>query len=175
MNEQNRFDTLWDDNPVDITSDANFIWGIANKLRGSYMPDKYGDVIIVAAGETIEDLGKGTAWLGKEDVVIHDACFTYTSDLNPKYVSYFLRTKLFHNQIKRHISSGKISAINAKGLAQARIPVPSNEEQERIVNILDQFDALVNDIKTGLPAEIKARRAQYEYYRKKLLTFNRVN
>ena len=46
MNEQNRFDTLWDDNPVDITSDANFIWGIANKLRGSYMPDKYGDVII---------------------------------------------------------------------------------------------------------------------------------
>ena len=37
---------LWDDNPVDITSEANFIWGIANKLRGSYMPDKYGDVII---------------------------------------------------------------------------------------------------------------------------------
>ena len=46
MNEQNKFDTLWDDDPVDITSDANFIWGIANKLRGSYMPDKYGDVII---------------------------------------------------------------------------------------------------------------------------------
>ena len=46
MNEQNKFDTLWDDNPVDVTSDANFIWGIANKLRGSYMPDKYGDVII---------------------------------------------------------------------------------------------------------------------------------
>ncbi len=37
---------LWDDNPVDITSEANFIWGIANKLRGSYMPDKYGDVVI---------------------------------------------------------------------------------------------------------------------------------
>jgi len=39
-------DLLWDDNPVDITSEANFIWSIANKLRGSYMPDKYGDVII---------------------------------------------------------------------------------------------------------------------------------
>jgi len=37
---------LWDDNPVDITSEANFIWSIANKLRGSYMPDKYGDVVI---------------------------------------------------------------------------------------------------------------------------------
>ena len=39
-------DTLWDDNPIDITQEANFIWSIANKLRGSYMPDKYGDVII---------------------------------------------------------------------------------------------------------------------------------
>ncbi len=42
----NNFDIVWDENPVDITSEANFIWGIANKLRGSYMPDHYGDVII---------------------------------------------------------------------------------------------------------------------------------
>lgn len=42
----NNIDVLWDDNPVDITSEANFIWSIANKLRGVYMPDKYGDVII---------------------------------------------------------------------------------------------------------------------------------
>lgn len=39
-------DVLWDDNPIDVTAEANFIWSIANKLRGSYMPDKYGDVII---------------------------------------------------------------------------------------------------------------------------------
>ena len=39
-------DTMWDDNPIDITQEANFIWSIANKLRGSYMPDKYGDVVI---------------------------------------------------------------------------------------------------------------------------------
>lgn len=44
--ENKRIDVLWDDNPIDVTSDANFIWGIANKLRGVYMPDKYGDVII---------------------------------------------------------------------------------------------------------------------------------
>lgn len=42
----NKFDYLWDDNPVDVTQEANFIWSIANKLRGTYMPDKYGDVII---------------------------------------------------------------------------------------------------------------------------------
>ncbi len=41
-----QFDVLWDDNPVDVTAESNFIWSIANKLRGSYMPDKYGDVVI---------------------------------------------------------------------------------------------------------------------------------
>jgi type I restriction enzyme M protein len=46
MADMNKIDVLWDDNPVDITQEANFIWGIANKLRGVYMPDKYGDVII---------------------------------------------------------------------------------------------------------------------------------
>ncbi len=39
-------DTFWDESPIDVTQEANFIWSIANKLRGSYMPDKYGDVII---------------------------------------------------------------------------------------------------------------------------------
>lgn len=52
-----------------------------------------------------------------------------------------------------------------------QIPVPPLKEQERIVSILDKFNALVNDISIGLPAELKARRQQYEYYRNKLLTF----
>jgi type I restriction enzyme S subunit len=140
---------------------------LAAKLRKA----NPGDVIIVAAGETIEDIGKGTAWLGDTDVVTHDACFSFKSSLNPKYVSYFLRTRLFHDQIRPHISSGKISAINAKGLGKAKIPIPPKAEQDRIVAILDNFDALVNNISTGLPAEIKARKQQYEYYRGKLLTF----
>lgn len=46
MSEVKKIDALWDDSPVDVTQEANFIWSIANKLRGSYMPDKYGDVII---------------------------------------------------------------------------------------------------------------------------------
>ena len=46
IDNENKIDVFWDDNPVDVTSDANFIWSIANKLRGSFMPDKYGDVII---------------------------------------------------------------------------------------------------------------------------------
>jgi type I restriction enzyme S subunit len=130
-----------------------------------------GDVVILAAGETIEDIGLGTAWLGDGGVVIHDACFSFRSTLNPKYVAYFTRTKQFHDQIKKHISSGKISAINAKGLEKVLIPVPSPKEQERIVTILDKFDILTTSISEGLPKEIELRKKQYEYYRDLLLTF----
>jgi type I restriction enzyme S subunit len=54
------------------------------------------------------------------------------------------------------------------------IPVPPLEEQERIVSILDRFDTLCNDITAGLPAEIEARKKQYEYYRDKLLSFKEL-
>src|SRR5690554_1199715 len=129
------------------------------------------DVVIVAAGETIEDIGKGTAWLGEEGVVIHDACFSYTSPLNPSYVAYFTRTKQFHDQIRRNISSGKISAINSKGLEKVYIPIPSLAEQERIVKLLDQFDSTHTAIEEEITKEIKLRTQQYEYYREKLLSF----
>jgi type I restriction enzyme S subunit len=130
-----------------------------------------GDVVIVAAGETIEDIGVGTAWLGEQGVVVHDACFSYKTILNTKYVAYFTRTKQYHDQIKKHISSGKISAINAKGLGKAIIPFPLFKEQERIVSILDKFDILTTSISEGLPKEIELRKKQYEYYRDMLLTF----
>ncbi|GIW48972.1 MAG: hypothetical protein KatS3mg079_448 [Caloramator sp.] len=51
------------------------------------------------------------------------------------------------------------------------VPLPPLEEQERIVAILDRFEALCNDLTIGLPAEIEARQKQYEYYRDKLLSF----
>lgn len=129
---------------------------------------KNGDIIIVSAGETIEDIGNAVAWLGNSDVVIHDACFAFSHNLNPKFVSYFFQTNSFRSQIKKYISSGKISAIHASGLSKAKIPIITLSEQERIVGILDKFEALVNK---SLPEEIEARRKQYEYYREKLLTF----
>lgn len=130
-----------------------------------------GDIVIVAAGETIEDIGRGTAWLGNERVAIHDACFIFRSEINNKYLAYFFRTEFFHNQIKKYISSGKISAIHAKGLEKVRIPVPSLSHQTKIVTILDKFDTLTQSISEGLPHEIALRRKQYEYYREQLLNF----
>jgi len=66
---------------------------------------------------------------------------------------------------------GTIQRLYNENLRHTKIPIPPIEEQERIVTILDKFDALVNDLGIGLPAEIKAHRQQYEYYRDRLLTF----
>ena len=61
--------------------------------------------------------------------------------------------------------------LSSRGIEQIRIPLPSLDEQRRIADILDDFDTLVNDLTLGLPAEIEARRKQYEHYRDRLLTF----
>lgn len=130
-----------------------------------------GDVVIASVGETVEDVGKAVAWLGDEPVAIHDDTFGFRSSMNPKFVSYWMQTEAFHSQKTPHVASAKIKRLSSSALASIIMPVPAMDEQERIVKILDKFDALVNDLSTGLPAELAARRKQYEYYRDRLLTF----
>lgn len=84
-----------------------------------------------------------------------------------KYVYYSLG-----RVAKEHVNSGMGNPkLMSNMIAKIKIPVPPLEEQKRIVAILDRFDALCNDLTSGLPAEIEARKKQYEYYRDKLLTF----
>ncbi|MGP9583858.1 restriction endonuclease subunit S, partial [Brachybacterium sp. AOP35-5H-19] len=59
-----------------------------------------GDVIMASAGETIEDIGKSVAWLGSEPIAIHDACYAFSSSMDPKFVSYFFASRLFRDQIR---------------------------------------------------------------------------
>ena len=68
-------------------------------------------------------------------------------------------------------SNGTVQNLNADIVKSLELPVPSKDIQERIVSILDRFDTLCNDLTSGLPAEIEARRKQYEYYRDRILTF----
>lgn len=70
-------------------------------------------------------------------------------------------------------NEGGTPAVNSSDLKKIKLPIPPLEEQQRIVSILDRFEALTTDLQSGLPAEIEARRKQYEYYREKLLTFKR--
>ena len=75
--------------------------------------------------------------------------------------------------LTRYISGGAQPKLNQENLNRIPIPLPPLSEQRRIVEILDRFEALTSDLQSGLPAEIAARRQQYEYYREKLLTFKR--
>ena len=139
---------------------------LAKKLKKA----RKNDLVIAGVSENVEDVCKAVVWLGEEDVCISGDAFIFRHNQNPKFIGYLLQTSRFLEYKKSNAQGAKVTRLRSGSLPKYRIPVPSLQEQEHIVNILDQFDALVNDIKTGLPAEIKARRAQYEYYRKKLLT-----
>ena len=93
-----------------------------------------------------------------------------TNELNPDYLFYACQ-KLYDKFSS--LANGKLAIANLSFIKSLEIPVPPLEEQNRIVAILDKFETLVNDISAGLPAEIKMRRQQYEYYRNKLLTFEK--
>ena len=86
-----------------------------------------------------------------------------------KYVFYILQKE----HLEKLNTGGGVPSLTQKVLNGVVIPIPPLSEQQRIVDILDRFDTLVNDLTQGLPAEIEARQQQYEYYRDQLLTFKR--
>jgi type I restriction enzyme S subunit len=133
-----------------------------------------GDLIITNTSENVEDVCKTVAWLGDEEIVTGGHATIFKHDQNPKYLAYYTQTPIFMAEKKKYATGTKVIDISARNLEKIKIPIPPLEEQARIVAILDKFDALVNDISAGLPAEIKMRKQQYEYYRNKLLTFEKA-
>ena len=93
--------------------------------------------------------------------------------VNSHYIYHFLFTKHFYDYVESHQKGASYPAISNKDVMDFTIPVPSLAEQGRIASILDRFESLTTSLQSGLPAEISARRQQYEYYRDKLLTFKR--
>jgi type I restriction enzyme S subunit len=91
----------------------------------------------------------------------------------PRYLMHLLQSSDLRDNYLRLAEGGTVKSVSMAKLRSLKIPLPSLSEQQRIVSILDKFDSLVNDISIGLPAEIEARRKQYEYYRDKLLTFKK--
>lgn len=91
--------------------------------------------------------------------------------INDRYLYQVLADDKFFAYNMQHAKGAKMPRGNKAKLLEYRIPIPSLEEQQRIVAILDKFDALTHSISEGLPREIQLRRKQYEHYRNQLLSF----
>ncbi|WQX85961.1 restriction endonuclease subunit S [Helicobacter pylori] len=89
----------------------------------------------------------------------------------PRFLMFCFENLNIQNDIKSKSFGGIVKSISMNDLQQITIPIPPLEIQQEIVKILDQFSLLTTDLLAGIPAEIKARKKQYEYYREKLLTF----
>ena len=133
------------------------------KTRYSY--PKKGDVLISAAGT----IGRTVVYNG-EDAYYQDSNIVWIANDEQIVLNSYLR---YVYQLQPWVASngGTIARLYNDNISRAKVKIPSLKEQARIVHILDRFDALTTDIAHGLPAEIEARRKQYEYYRDKLLTF----
>lgn len=136
-----------------------------NEYKQKFSYPKKGDILISASGtigRTVIFDGKPSyfqdsniVWIDNDETIV----------LN-NYLYYFYQTKPW-----KVSDGGTISRLYNDDLAKTKIPVPSLEKQRKIVSILDRFDSICHDFTAGLPAEIEARRKQYEYYRDKLLSF----
>ncbi len=94
--------------------------------------------------------------------------------INSRFLKYLLESSIGKRELnKRTLINAVPIKINKDDIGKVNLPIPPLSEQERIVSILDRFEALTTDLQSGLPAEIEARRKQYEYYREQLLTFKR--
>ena len=99
-------------------------------------------------------------------------CFGIRSkseELNNKFLFYYLKN--IQEKIYSMTNNSLPKTIKLTDLKKIKIPIPPLEKQNQIVKILDTFSTLINDLEQGIPAEIKLRQQQYEYYRNLLLTF----
>ena len=94
-----------------------------------------------------------------------------TSSLSVDFVFYYMF--VVDEFCKKHTNKSGFESVDMKALNKKPFPIPPLSTQHRIVSILDRFESLVNNITSGLPAEIAARHQQYEYYRDQLLSFKR--
>ena len=104
---------------------------------------------------------------GKNWVNNHAHVLKFNDEYQQRYIELYLNG----TDLSRYISGAAQPKLNKQNLNSISIPLPASEEVQKIVDTLDRFDKLCNDISEGIPAEIEARQKQYEYYRDKLLTF----
>ena len=142
---------------------------LAKKLKKA----KYGDVLIAGTSENLKDVMKPLGWLGSEIAFSGDMfAFRPNKRVNTKYLTYILQTERFYKFKEKYAQGTKVIRVKADNFLNYEIPLPTFEEQQRIVSILDKFETLTNSITEGLPLAIEQSQKRYEYYRELLLNFS---
>ncbi len=135
---------------------------------------EYDEAAIITAGDGV-GVGKVYHYIeGK--YALHQRAYRIhinTSEVMPKYYFHYMKAK-FLPYIQKTMFQGSVASIRRPMLNAFPVPVPSLDVQNRIADVLDNFEKICSDLNIGLPAEIEARQKQYEYYRDKLLTFAEV-
>ena len=146
------------------------------KVSPGIVEDKYmlkkGDILFARSGATV---GKNYIHLVDEKSIYAGYLIKFTADTNEvlcKYVYHCVNNSMYEKFISSMKSNASQPNINAQQYSNYKVIVPPLHVQQHVVNILDKFDILVNDIKEGLPKEIEQRQKQYEYWREQLLNFN---
>ena len=145
---------------------------LANIASPKYF--EHGDILFAITGESIEDIAKSTAYVGNEKCLAGGDIVVLKHKQNPKYLSYALSTTDAIKQKGKGKVKSKVVHSSVPAISELKIPVPPIEIQNRIVKVLDNFDSICSDLQIGLPAEIDARKKQYEYYRDLLLSFEPI-
>ena len=140
---------------------------------------KRGDVFFTRTSETIEEIGYTSVLLEDIEKCVFSGFLLrarpITDLLLPEYCAYCFSTSNIRNTIIKKSTYTTRALTNGTSLSQIEIPLPPLEVQKRIVEVLDNFEKICNDLNIGLPAEIEARQKQYEFYRNFLLTFKIEN
>ena len=114
------------------------------------------------------------AYIPFETTINQDIKLLVVNDtVNPRYAFHLLQGNGRDILKKTKKQGGTVDSLDFQRILQYKVPVPSLSVQEKIVKVLDNFDAICSDLNIGLPAEIEARQKQYEYYRDALLSFDR--
>lgn len=116
----------------------------------------------------------GRPYISRIEGCIHDgwlAISAFDDSYISDYLYYLLRSAPVQDEFARRAGAGTVKNLNAEIVRSVEVPLPPKDVQARVVELLDKFDALVNDLSVGLPAELLARRKQYAHYRDQLFAF----
>ncbi|WP_371173722.1 restriction endonuclease subunit S [Buchananella felis] len=132
------------------------------------------DVIVASTSENVEDLGTACVWNGGRTAVIGGHATALSTNQDSLYLAYWFKSSQFQKQKARLAKGTKVIDLGLSQFRSLILPLPPLSEQNRISRLLHSMDVLISDHLDGLPAEIAARRQQYEYYRDRLLTFKEL-